>query len=418
MTSVWADPSILPEKPGQRREALHVVLVAYAIDPTRGSEPGNAWQWLRGLAGRVQRVTLVTTPESASALRQASVELLPSNAAVIDVPARTEALMRPFPQWYRRYAGWLDCAAEALGDIDGDVAQHVTVGSPFWGSSLHTFTGPRVLGPVGISHAPPVGLLPRFGIGDMAEEMVRGQLGQHPARWRRGLAGVRGASRVLAADPRTAAMDESVGVSWTRELLEGVRSVRPDDRDVPGPTYVWAGKMVRRKAPLLAVQAWQRAAPPKGASLVMLGDGPERRAVELAVSQSGLSDSIHVLGKVSPTEVSRHLEESRALLFTSLRDTSSSQMLEAMAVGTPVVSLRHAGVGGLDLWYPRELGWARSAASWRGSVAALAEAIRASIHSPDSSWTRRSRASRSVAQTHLWSRKVDRAIGVYRELLT
>ena len=400
---------------------LHVVLVAYGVDPLRGSEPGNAWAWLNGVSRHVHRISLVTSPESASVLRRSGTQQagVPTNVNVIEVRNDGMALCKTFPDWYRQYGSWLDAAADVVGQIEADVAHHLNVGSPFWGSSLHRFQGPRVLGPVGISNRPPLGLLPRFGARGMVEELVRAQLSAHPKMWSRGLAGVLGADHVLASDPHTAGLADSVGTQWTAELIEGVEGIREECRQEPDPILMWAGKMVDRKGPLLAVQAWRRArlAMPGNATLVIMGDGPQRREIEREVRRAGLGGSVHSVGAVSRQEVVARLETARGLLFTSLRDTSSSQILEAMSVGTPAVSLRHRGVQGLDTWYPRILGWSAAAGTWRGAVAALSAEMVACIGSPRDVWTHKSDSSRAAARQHMWTTKVERALQTYGHLL-
>ena len=230
-------------------------------------------------------------------------------------------------------------------------------------------TGPAVLGPVGISPPPPVAFLPQWGLRGTAQEAVRTLLGAAPRLWPRGRAGVRHAPKlVLAADPSTAGLATSSGTAWARELIEGVDGVTAVVDPRVSPLMVWAGSMISRKGPLLAVAAWIRAQQrlPAGSTLLMLGEGPQLAEVRAAASRGSRRTPIHVPGGVDHRAVMQSLGTARALLFTSLRDTSSSQMLDAMSAGTPCVLLRHAGVRGLDLWYPAESGWVARASSWGG----------------------------------------------------
>jgi len=161
----------------------------------------------------------------------------------------------------------------------------------------------------------------------------------------RGLAGVKGADHVLAADPRTATMADRLGKSWGKELLEGVGAVQPgeSEREL---TLVWAGKFIHRKAPELAIRAWKSAATdlPSGSRLVMYGEGPLRPEMQALAGKLGLDGSIELPGRVSQPEVVAALRSRRGLLFTSLRDTSSTQILEACA--SAPIHRRVSGVGG------------------------------------------------------------------------
>lgn len=400
----------------------HACMVAYLLDPLHGSEPTNAWNWVGEMSRRVGRVTVVTSPRTVNrlgGLGEAGHRLSP-NVDIVAVPTPRKAMAPPIPDWYREYAGWLDAAADAVADVGADISHHVMVGTPFWGSSLSRGMGPKILGPVGISPAPPLWTAPRWGARDAASEAVRGALGALPAVWRRGLAGVRGADHVLATDPRTVRMAQSQGTRWSKELLEGVATAQGGDPAVARTAVlVWAGKFIPRKAPELAIRAWAAAASslPAEARLVMYGDGPLRQDMQMLTERLGLERGVVLPGRVPQPTVEAALRSSRGLLFTSLRDTSSTQILEACASGTPSVSLRHPGVMGLDLWYPREAGWSAEAGSWGRAIGGLSQAIAACMNAPEGAWTARSERCLSLAEGHTWAAKADRMVGVYRSLL-
>jgi len=399
----------------------HACIVAYLLDPLHGSEPANAWHWIDQMAQRVGRISLITSPhgsERLQALARSGHQLQP-NVEVLAVESHRSAMAPPVPGWYRQYGAWLDGAAIAVADVNADLSHHVMVGSPFWGSSLHLARGPRVLGPVGISHVPPVWTAARWGARGAIAEVTRGVLGAAPQAWARGTAGVRGATHVLAADPRTAWMAHAAGRSWSKELLEGVARIEPNPeaRDL---TLVWAGKLIPRKAPELALLAWHEAqgSIPPEARLVMYGEGPLLEKLRALAGQLGVPDSVLVPGRVPQPAVVSALRSGRGLLFTSLRDTSSSQILEACASGTPSVSLRHPGVNGLDLWYPRNAGWAAEAKSWRGAIRNLSHAIVACLNAPEDEWAMRSARCTDIASRQTWAVKADRMARTYLSLMS
>lgn len=404
---------------GSSFSSLHVALVAYFVSPGRGSEPRNGWAWMTQLAQRVGRVSLVTSPETTGHVPAGQVNTVPTNVDVIEVPNVRRAMGHPIPDWYRMYAAWLDGAASAVADCDPDLAHHVGVGTPFWGSSLRDVTRPAVLGPVGISPPPPVAFLPQWGLRGTAQETVRALFGAWPRLWPRGRAGVQHAQLVLAADPATAGLAASYGIAWAPELIEGVDRVTGVCDQRPSPVMVWAGSMVSRKGPLLAVDAWIRAQEhlPAGSTLLMFGDGPLLAEVRAAASGARRWTPIHVPGAVDHRTVMQSLGTAKALLFTSLRDTSSSQMLDAMSAGTPCVSLRHGGVRGLDLWYPEESGWVVRASSWGTAAEALSRAIVQALTADEPTWAHRSEVGRAIAQRHTWTAKAERALALYATLL-
>jgi glycosyltransferase involved in cell wall biosynthesis len=387
------------------------------IDPDRGSEAGNAWAWVKELARRTGQVSVVTTPSAFRNLHAASGRI-PAGVTVVPVPDARRTLPKAVPDWYRTYAAWLDAAAPVVADLGGDVAHHVTVGTPFWGSALNLSSAIRVLGPVGISKGPPPWAWRQFGVSGVVQEGFRSVLGHFPSAWQRGTAGVARVNLALASDARTAAIAESCGTAWRPELIEGVDSV--GQARVPQTTdLVWAGRLIPRKGPLLALRAWAAAQSrlPTGARLVIYGDGELAEPLRQEVQARRWHAPVELRGKVSRAEVLEHMGVAHGLLQSSLRDTSSAQMLEALSVGTPPVFLRHGGLATLDAWYPPRVGWSAPVTSERQAVRVLSDLMYDSLSASDQDWASRSRSALDVAKRHTWSGKVERILDDYERLL-
>jgi glycosyltransferase involved in cell wall biosynthesis len=75
---------------------------------------------------------------------------------------------------------------------------------------------------------------------------------------------------------------------------------------------------------------------------VVVGDGPERTALEAAVSRLGLSDRVTLVGALPREQVAAHLQAADAFLFLSHHlEGLPLNILEALAVGLPVVLSGH-----------------------------------------------------------------------------
>lgn len=77
----------------------------------------------------------------------------------------------------------------------------------------------------------------------------------------------------------------------------------------------------------------------KNVSLVIVGDGPERAALEDLAEQKGIADRVHFAGSVAHGEVGSYL--AGADIFLSLYDLSNlgNPLFEAMIAGKPIVTL-------------------------------------------------------------------------------
>lgn len=80
------------------------------------------------------------------------------------------------------------------------------------------------------------------------------------------------------------------------------------------------------------------------ADLRIVGDGPTRGELGRQISALGLGDSITLTGELPPAEVSRELAASDMFCMASFSEGLPISIMEAMAVGVPVVSTWIAGI--------------------------------------------------------------------------
>ena len=81
-----------------------------------------------------------------------------------------------------------------------------------------------------------------------------------------------------------------------------------------------------------------------GVSLVVLGDGPERAALERRSAELGLAGRVRFLGAGTRDDVVRLFRAADAALLTSAWENLPHTLLEALAVGTPVIATAVGGV--------------------------------------------------------------------------
>lgn len=74
------------------------------------------------------------------------------------------------------------------------------------------------------------------------------------------------------------------------------------------------------------------------AALLIVGDGPERPALEAQIARLGLADSVHLLGTRS--DIPQLLAAMDVFVLTSRMEANPVSILEAMATGKPVVAPR------------------------------------------------------------------------------
>jgi len=94
---------------------------------------------------------------------------------------------------------------------------------------------------------------------------------------------------------------------------------------------------------LFEALAAARAARP-GLTLTLIGDGPERRALEAEAAARGIADALTFAGYRSQAEVADALTRADLLVLPSFAEGVPVVLMEAMAARLPVVATRVAGV--------------------------------------------------------------------------
>ena len=77
---------------------------------------------------------------------------------------------------------------------------------------------------------------------------------------------------------------------------------------------------------------------------MMIGDGPEREHIEKLAKNLGLEENVILTGNISNDEIAVYQKACDAFLFSSKSETQGIVLLEAMAVGNPVVAVEASGV--------------------------------------------------------------------------
>ena len=110
---------------------------------------------------------------------------------------------------------------------------------------------------------------------------------------------------------------------------------------IHAPAIATAGRLTAQKALGDALQAI--ACVPE-VELLVLGDGPQRAMLERKAASLGISDRVRFLGPGTRADVLTLFRAADAVLVTSAWENLPHTVLEALAVGTPVIATAVGGV--------------------------------------------------------------------------
>jgi glycosyltransferase involved in cell wall biosynthesis len=112
-------------------------------------------------------------------------------------------------------------------------------------------------------------------------------------------------------------------------------------------TILFVGRLVPYKLPQLVVQAFVNRPALHTHRLIMVGDGPERQAIEQLIRNSGLESRIVLLGWKTQREVAELMREADIFAFPSIRELGAGVVIEAMACGLACVVVDYGAPGAL-----------------------------------------------------------------------
>jgi len=180
--------------------------------------------------------------------------------------------------------------------------------------------------------------------------------------------------------------------------------------DASSPLVLFIGNLVHVKGPDIMLRAWAGLmdagtfAPPHSDTpvLVFIGDGPRRSELERMVAGLGVADSVCFAGARPHGELPLWLNAAAGLCLTSRSEGMPNVVLEALAVGLPVVA---TDVGACrEMLSACETSWVVPEGEPATVAAALAEMLRIP---PD--------AGRSVPECRSWRDQAREVLGLMRD---
>lgn len=178
------------------------------------------------------------------------------------------------------------------------------------------------------------------------------------------------------------------------------------------PRLINVGRLCAQKGQLLLVEAAARlAAEGLHFELVLAGDGEMRGQIEEAVLYHGLQNMVRITGWISSQTVREELLASRALVMSSFAEGLPVVIMEAMAVGRPVITTRIAGIP--ELVREGVEGWLVPP----GSLEALISSMRACLQADGATLRRMGEAARErVSARHDADTEAGKLMSHFQEL--
>ena len=219
---------------------------------------------------------------------------------------------------------------------------------------------------------------------------------------------------------------------------DGVEEAKtqPSGQELKQPTrFVFVGRLVDWKAVDLLLIAFKRVVDQVSAELEIIGDGVERAALEAQARELGLSkpqnqtpkstiqdldgnsqerEAVGFTGWLSQSDCAQQLELADVLVLPSLLECGGAVVLEAMAVGIPVIATNW---GGPADYLDESCGILVEPASRDSFIDDLAAAMLKLAAHPELRQAMGKAARQKVLDHFDWEVKVDKMLEIYQEAI-
>ncbi len=320
-----------------------VVLLAFAISPSEGSESGAGWALLRAHLALGNNVVLVTTNFELQKLRS-STEFNQLSIRCLSVKDSGFILNNsswiPF-SYQLRHALWnfrLFSVVRGLARESNTLIFHYATYAGDWNINVLHFLRRNVLkiwGPVGGAQRIPLSFYSRLGLSGIIEEITKTSLTLL----------FRIASRKLLTDSSEIILCAN---SATFEFYRQKNKVVMLQNIVLNPTdFQDQAQQVEKGlvfgcGRLLVWKNWQSAIyamrETEGKVLVIAGDGPYKRKLSKIIQKYELGDKVRLVGRLNRPETIAELARCESFIFPSLRDSASWALAEALYMKKKIIA--------------------------------------------------------------------------------
>lgn len=300
-----------------------------------------------------------------------------------------------------------------------DVVHEPIPVSPKLPSAMFNLGAPVIIGPMnGGMHFPPAYRQRQGTIERLFMTAGRGLA----SFMNRMLPGKRRARRLLVANERTkAALPASLVRTPVEILVENAVDLdlwRPPAEtaasDDGKPRFAYVGALIDWKAVDILLDAFAQAHAQTPMELHVFGDGVKRAELEAQAQRLGLGDDVVFHGFTPQPEVARQLAQLDGLLLCSLYECGGAVVLEAMALGKPVVA---PNWGGPTDYVDESCGILVDPVARPEYVAALSDAIQRLAGDAALRACLGHAGRRRVVEQFSWNAKIDRMLEIYASVV-
>lgn len=406
---------------------MKILIVAYACVPNRGREEGIGWNFSLELAKLGHQIWVLTIPDSAAKCQSHPEAKTLSNLNFIPVAF----------QWLKnmgdsegnkylhqlRYFHWKKLVDKIAVDLDQehefDLIHHLTIASLQGGPALIDFPKPLVFGPVGGGQTAPLSFKKYFfnyWFDEILRSVILCKLSRLNIFLRKAL---NNTDLLLTTNQETLNLAKTLGAPRCQLFLDSALPLeyfppappsRPESQEL---RLLWLGKIIPRKGLFLALEALSQVNSSIPFTLTVVGSGNLDKHLGEWIQNFKLEKKVKYVGLIPWTQVKQTYLNHDVFLFSSLRDSYGSVLLEAMSQALPIIALDHHGARD---FVPEDAGIKIPVTHPEDTVSAFTRAIEYIYYNPEKRLAM-GRAAYNFALEQSWQQRALQISQLYQDLV-
>lgn len=400
-----------------------ILISAYACEPNKGSEPGVGWNWSMRLS-EYYDVYVITRENNRQVIEQYLTKNPNENINFFyhdcskwmrKIKKLPGCIFLYYKQWQREI---LPIAETIIRKEHIELVHHVTFNEFRTPGKLYKLNVPYVWGPVGGGQF--YNRIFRgayFSTRDIVLEKIRNFVNRCYLTFSLDIKNaIRYAATVLIADQSTESILPKVRI-YQRMLETAVdtENIQPKKEYLVSKNIklLWVGGIWPRKGLKILIDALGES-DFRDFTLDIIGDGRYRRNCEKLVKRYHMQRQVIFRGKLSFEETNATYSTADVFVFSSMRDTSGNVVLEAMAHGLPVITLKHHGVGEI---VTKSSGIPIEVTNLDEIKAGILEAVKTYYTDRKLIRTHGIEARHRIEESYSWDRNVQQMAEIYEKIL-
>jgi len=415
---------------------MKIVVSAYECNPLRGSDSFVGWSYIINAAKYNEIYAFTRTQNKKDIEHYLTMHEVPYISNIHFVYVDQSAFFTNILYKLNHYLGFLGSyviwqssiykrAKRMHKNVRFDVAHHISIADYRVVGKLWKLNIPFILGPVGGAQITPDALR-SYTKGYEKSERIRELLNRYMVRMPSYKRAVNNAKYVFVSNDETANAIKAViseSNRWkviqktelciNKEYLIERESLTHDMPDNETVHIIVSGRLIYRKGISLLLDAVEKVRTKNNYVVDIYGDGPQRKYLENTIKEKRISSNVILHGKVDFAELQNRYKTSDILILPSLRETTGTAVVEAMANKLPIISLNQNGVKAL---VGTEAGILVNIQTKEQIVVDLAKAIEKLVDNLELRLAYGNRAFDIIKEKYTWDRRAEEMNDLYVEL--